>query len=73
MKNLKTTVTAYAPADSSAVIKMTSFDNDAISYSTTTAGNHIAVFSEIYYKDWKAYIDGKTCRLFKANYVLRVR
>lgn len=57
--------------DSSAGITMTAFDNDAITYKTQTSGNHIAVFSEIFYKDWKAYIDGKPADYFKANYVLR--
>ncbi len=58
-------------ADSSESIKMSSFDNDAISYTSDTKNNHIAVFSEVFYKDWKAYIDGKPADYFKANYVLR--
>lgn len=64
-------VTAFSPADSSSSIMMTSFDNDAISYESNSSANHIAVFSEIYYKDWKAYIDGKPAPYFKVNYVLR--
>ncbi|MEI2750419.1 MAG: YfhO family protein [Ferruginibacter sp.] len=50
---------------------MTAFDNDAITYKTQSNAAHVAVFSEIYYKDWKAYIDGKPASYFKANYVLR--
>ena len=50
---------------------MTAFDNDAITYQTTSSANHIAIFSEIFYKDWKAFIDGKRADYFKANYVLR--
>ena len=64
-------VTAFSPADSTATIKMTTFDNDAISYQSNSTANNAAVFSEIYYKDWKAYIDGKPAQYFKANYVLR--
>ena len=67
----KSLITAYAPKDSSSSIKMTTFDNDAITYKTQSNAAHVAVFSEIYYKDWKAYIDGKPASYFKANYVLR--
>ncbi len=58
-------------ADSASTIRMTAFDNDAITYKTSSTGNHVAVFSEIFYKDWKAYIDGKPADHAKANYVLR--
>lgn len=67
----KTLISDYSIADSTENIKMTSFDNDAISYSSNTKNNHVAVFSEIYYKDWKAYIDGQPAKFFKTNYVLR--
>lgn len=64
-------VTAFVPADSSASIRQTKFDNDAITYESNSTGNHLAVFSEIYYKDWNTYIDGKPADFVKANYVLR--
>ena len=67
----KALVTAYTPADSSSSIKQTAFDNDDIKYESNSSGNHVAIFSEIYYKDWKAYIDGKPTDYFKANYALR--
>ena len=67
----KPLVTAYTATDSSASIKMKTFDNDAITYESSSSANHVAVFSEIYYKDWKAFIDGKPADYFKANYVLR--
>jgi|688.fasta_scaffold03798_3 hypothetical protein len=69
--SFKTNVGAYSPADSAASIRLTSFDNDALEYESSANGNHIALFSEIYYKDWKAYIDGKPAPIVKANYVLR--
>ncbi|GGH73854.1 hypothetical protein HNQ91_003742 [Filimonas zeae] len=58
-------------ADSAAVIRQTKFDNDAVSYECNSAAPQLAVFSEIYYKDWYAYIDGKQADVLKANYVLR--
>ncbi|MEP6712406.1 MAG: YfhO family protein [Ferruginibacter sp.] len=67
----KALVSGYAPADSSAVIKLKTFDNDAISYESSSTTSNVAVFSEIYYKEWNAYIDGKKAPYFKANYVLR--
>ncbi len=67
----QTLVKDVTAPDSAASITMTAFDNDAITYKTQTSGNHIAVFSEVFYKDWKAYIDGKPADYFKANYVLR--
>ncbi|MFM7683057.1 MAG: YfhO family protein, partial [Bacteroidota bacterium] len=70
-KVFKSAITEFSPADSTDVIKMTQFDNDAIKYESNTRGNRLAVFSEIYYKDWNAYIDGKKTPIAKANYVLR--
>jgi len=62
--------TVTAP-DSTASIKQVAFDNDAIKYESNSNAAHVAVFSEIYYKDWKAYIDGKPAPYAKADYVLR--
>ena len=67
----KSLVNTYTAPDSAAYIRMKTFDNDAITYESSASGNHVAVFSEVYYKDWKAYIDGKRADYFKANYVLR--
>jgi len=70
-EQFKAAVTAFTPADSTASIRQTAFDNDAIQYESNATGTHAAVFSEVYYKDWKAYIDGKPVPYFKTNYVLR--
>lgn len=58
-------------ADSTATIKQSAFDNENIKYESNSNAAHVAVFSEIYYKDWHAYIDGKETPIAKANYVLR--
>jgi hypothetical protein len=58
-------------ADSTDEIRQTYFNNDTIVYQSSTRNARTAVFSEIYYKDWKCYIDGKPADYFKVNYVLR--
>ncbi|MFL5745102.1 MAG: YfhO family protein [Niastella sp.] len=64
-------ITGWQPADSSATIKQTAFDFENITYESNSAAPHLAVFSEIFYKDWHAYIDGKEAPVAKADYVLR--
>ncbi|HWR34093.1 MAG TPA: YfhO family protein, partial [Chitinophagaceae bacterium] len=58
--------------DSTASIKMTKFDNDAIEYESSSSSPQFAVFSEVYYPlGWNAYIDGKKTDYVNANYILR--
>lgn len=61
----------FAAPDSTSYIKQTAFDNDEVKYESNTTAAQLAVFSEVYYKDWNAYIDGKKVDILKANYVLR--
>lgn len=70
-ESFKTIVGTISPADSTASIKQTSFDNDKITYESNSSTTSTAIFSEVYYKDWSATIDGKPVSIFKANYVLR--
>jgi hypothetical protein len=67
----KSIVAGFVAADSNASIKQTAFDNMAIKYESNSNAANLAVFSEIFYKDWNAYIDGKLAPIAKANYVLR--
>lgn len=67
----KNIVGNYSVGDSSDNIRQVKFDNDEINYESNASADRIAIFSEIFYKDWKAYIDGKPTEIFKANYVLR--
>ncbi|MCS3799405.1 YfhO family protein [Niastella sp. OAS944] len=70
-KKFESLLTGAVAADSSATIKQTAFDNENVKYESNSSAPHVAVFSEIYYKDWHAYIDGKETPIAKANYVLR--
>ncbi len=64
-------VTGFVAADSAATIQQTAFDNMAIEYQSNSNSINLAVFSEVFYKDWNAYIDGKLTPVAKADYVLR--
>ncbi len=70
-ESFKSIITNFAVPDSNATIKQTQFDNMAISYESNSSSANVAVFSEVYYRDWNAYIDGKETPVAKADYVLR--
>ena len=54
------------------IIRLTEYRNPGnIIYESRCAEPKMAVFSEIYYKTWKAYIDGEEVMPIRANYVLR--
>lgn len=58
--------------DSSAYIKMTEYKNPGnILYESYSPYAQLAVFSEVYYKTWKAFVDGKEVEPLRANYILR--
>lgn len=60
------------PIDTLANIKLIQYEANYLSYTSESARDQIAVFSEIYYKDgWNAYIDGELKEHFRANYILR--
>lgn len=58
--------------DSTAYIRMTEYKNPGnILYESYSPNAQLAVFSEVYYKTWKAFIDGKEVKPIRANYILR--
>jgi len=58
--------------DAPGIIQMTEYRNPGnIIYRSNSAAPKLAVFSEVYYKTWKAYIDGEEVTPVRANYILR--
>lgn len=58
--------------DAPGIIRMTEYRNPGnIVYESSCTEPKMAVFSEVYYKTWKAYIDGKEITPIRANYILR--
>lgn len=58
--------------DTAASIALSSYAPNHLKYTSHSAVDQLAVFSEIYYdKGWEAFIDGKPAQYFRANYVLR--
>ena len=55
-----------------AKIELTRYANPGnLFYESESAEAGMAVFSEVYYKTWKAFIDGKEVPVLRANYILR--
>ena len=58
--------------DSTASIKMKSYEPNDLVYTSQAHTEQLAVFSEIYYdKGWKMLVDGVEKPYFRADYVLR--
>jgi uncharacterized membrane protein YfhO len=58
--------------DSLAKIEILEHKPNYLKYESTSSGDGLAVFSEIYYdKGWKAFVDSKETPIIRANYVLR--
>ena len=55
-----------------ASIELTNYANPGnLFYESESAENGLAVFSEVYYKTWRAFIDGEEVPVLRANYILR--
>jgi uncharacterized membrane protein YfhO len=71
-KDFKKDISFIPQPDSSAKIQLVKNDNDKITYTSESATNQFAVFSEVYYKaGWRAFVDGKEYPIIKTDYVLR--
>ncbi|MFC2131469.1 YfhO family protein [Bacteroidota bacterium] len=52
-------------------VRITNYSNNNISCEVETGESGILVFSEIWYPDWKVYVDGEEAKLLKADYSFR--
>jgi hypothetical protein len=59
-----------AAADTSA-IRLTEYSPKKLVYSYEAAHENLAVFSEVFYKTWRAFIDGNEVKPIRVNYILR--
>jgi uncharacterized membrane protein YfhO len=58
--------------DSTASIRLVSYQPNHLVYSFNGQKEQVAIFSEIYYdKGWNAYINGEKVPYIRANYLLR--
>ena len=58
--------------DSAASIRLTDCVNPGhLLYESNSTRPRLAVFSEVFYKTWRAYIDGQEVSPVRVNYILR--
>lgn len=59
------------PIGEGATVKITDYRNEYIKLKAKATGTNFLLLSEIYYPEWKAYIDGKETDIIKSNYFMR--
>lgn len=52
-------------------IQLTNYKSNHLTYDYNGKSASFGVFSEVYYKDWNAYVDGEKVDIHKVNYILR--
>lgn len=52
-------------------IELINYKTNHLTYEFESAAEQFAVFSEVYYKDWNAYVDGELIDITRVNYALR--
>ena len=54
-----------------AIVTITSYEPNQLTYDATSTDGGVIVFSEIFYPGWTATIDGQPAELGRVNYILR--
>ena len=57
--------------DSTSIVKLTAYEPNQLTYDVRSATGGIVVFSEIFYPEWTATVDGKPVETGRVDYVLR--
>ena len=70
-KQFQQTLGQSVVQDSTTQVRLDSYAPNHLSYTVNSKAGGVVVFSEIYYPDWTATIDGKPAELGRVNYVLR--
>lgn len=60
-----------SPADTNSIAEIQQYKNEHITFKVRSAANQLLVVSEVYYPEWKAYLDGKEIPIYQINYLLR--
>ncbi|MDD6552983.1 MAG: YfhO family protein [Prevotellaceae bacterium] len=70
-KKFETELGQAVAQDDMSVAKITDYKPNHLTYSVQSSKGGVIVFSEIYYPEWTATIDGKPAELGRVDYVLR--
>ncbi|MCF0159776.1 MAG: YfhO family protein, partial [Bacteroidaceae bacterium] len=62
---------AVLPVDPAARVQLVEYRPNHLRYETESSTDGVVVFSEIYYPDWTATVDGQPAPIGRADYVLR--
>lgn len=62
---------AMSASPGPSTVKIAMYSNDDIKINADMAENGFLILSEKYYPGWKAYVDGKDTKIYKANYIMR--
>lgn len=57
--------------DSTSIVKLTAYEPNQLTYDVRSATGGIVVFSEVFYPEWTATVDGKPVEIGRVDYVLR--
>lgn len=52
-------------------VEITEYKNEKITLKANATGTNFLLLSEVYFPNWKAYVDGKETEIIKSNYFMR--